>query len=127
MAHPDLAAWMDRNSDRLYLSVVTVAEVEDGISKAIREDATRKAALLGEWLETVLHLYGGRVLGVDISTARLAGRLSDHVRGQGHAPGFADLLIGATAQTHGCIVLTRNLKHFAPMGIAALDPYGTLP
>ena len=118
---------MDRNSDRLYLSVVTVAEVEDGISKAAREGASRKSALLGEWLETVLHLYGGRILGVDMATARVAGRLSDQARGQGHAPGFADVLIGATAQAHGCIVLTRNLRHFVPMGVAARDPYSSLP
>lgn len=122
-----LVAWMERNSGSLYLSVVTIAEVEDGIAKAAREGASRKAALLDGWLGTLLHLYGTRVLAVDAPTARLAGRLSDLARGRGHAPGFADLLIGATAQGRGYVVLTRNLRHFAPMGIPAHDPFASLP
>ncbi len=52
---PDLVGWMERNSKRLYLSVITVAEVEDGIAKARRESAHRKADRLAEWLETLLH------------------------------------------------------------------------
>ena len=127
MAQLGLVHWMERNSARLYLSVVTVAEVEDGISKAAREGATRKAGLLGQWLDTVLHLYGARIFDVDAPTARLAGRLSDRARGNGHAPGFADLLVGATAQARGCVVLTRNLRHFVPMGVAAHDPFQGLP
>ena len=118
---------MERNSGSLYLSVVTITEIEDGIAKAAREGASRKAGLLGEWLDTLLHLYGARVLAVDTATARLAGQLSDLARGRGHAPGFADLLIGATAQSRGYVVLTRNLRHFAPMGIPAHDPFAGLP
>ncbi len=118
---------MERNSDSLYVSVVTIAEVEDGIAKAAREGASRKAGLLTEWLETLLHLYRARILDVDVTTARLAGRLSDLARGRGHAPGFADLLIGATAQRHGHLVLTRNLRHFTMMDVAAHDPSTGLP
>lgn len=44
VASPDLLAWMDERSSRLYLSAVTVAEVEDGVAKLRREGATRKAA-----------------------------------------------------------------------------------
>ena len=54
--------WMDEYSTKLYLSVVTVAEIEDGIAKARRERARRKATDLASWLETLLHLYGNRVL-----------------------------------------------------------------
>jgi hypothetical protein len=47
-----------------------VAEIEDGIAKARREGATRKSVDLSAWLETVLHLYGDRVLAFDAATAR---------------------------------------------------------
>ena len=56
----ELLKWMDEHSTRLYLSVVTVAEIEDGIPKARRERARRKAIDLAAWLETLLHLYGNQ-------------------------------------------------------------------
>lgn len=118
---------MERNSDHLHLSVVTIAEIEDGIAKAAHDGASRKAGLLAEWLGTVLHLYSARILDVDIPTARMAGRLSDLARGRGHAPSLADLLIAATAQSRGYVVLTRNLRHFTPLDVAAHDPFASLP
>ena len=124
---PSLMDWMDRNSARLFLSVITIAEVEDGIAKSRRFGAHRKADRLSEWLETVLHLYGARVLPIDLETARRIGVLSDLARGQGQAPGLADIAIAATAQTHGYTVLTRNLRHFGPLGVSAIDPYNRLP
>ncbi len=118
---------MDRNSERLYLSVVTVAEVEDGIAKARREGASRKADQLAEWLETLLHLYSARIMPLDIPTARALGGLSDRARGSGHAPGFADLAIAATAQVRSHVVLTRNLRHFRALDVPAHDPFESLP
>ena len=124
---PDLAAWVDTHSAELFLSTVTIAEIEDGIAKANREGATRKARDLTAWLETVLHLYAARILPFDLATARLAGSLSDHAHGQGNAPGFADIIIAATAQHHGLIILTRNLRHFEPLGVPVHDPFVRLP
>jgi predicted nucleic acid-binding protein len=126
-APPALIAWMDHHSRQLYASAVTVAEIGDGIAKARREGATRKAADLEGWLETLLHLYGERVLAFDTATARVAGTLSDRARGQGQAPGFADIIIASTALRHGLTVLSRNLKHFEPLGVRALDPFAALP
>jgi predicted nucleic acid-binding protein len=124
---PALVEWMDVHSTSLFLSVVTVAEIEDGIAKSRREGATRKSSDLASWLETILHLYGDRILAFDAPAARIAGAVSDRARGQGHAPGFADLIIAATAQRHGLILLSRNLKHFEPFGIPVLDPFVALP
>ena len=118
---------MDAHSDSLFLSVVTVAEIEDGIAKLRREGATRKSADLAAWLETVLHLYGNRILVFDTPAARIAGAMADRARGQGQAPGFADIMIAATAQHHGLTILSRNLRHFEPLGVAVLDPFGMLP
>lgn len=118
---------MEAHSAVLFLPAVTVAEIEDGIAKLRREGATRKVADLTAWLETVLHLYGDRILAFDAATARIAGAMSDRARGQGQAPGFADIIIAATAQHHGLTILSRNLRHFEPLGVAILDPFATLP
>ena len=114
---------MDRNSERLFLSTVTVAEIEDGIAKARREGARLKATALAAWLETIVHLYSDRTIPFDINAARIAGRLSDRARGNGHSPGFPDLAIAGTAMAHRLTVLTRNLQHFGPLGVPARDPF----
>jgi toxin FitB len=126
-AHPELVHWMEARSEALYLSVVTVAEIEAGIAKARRDRATRKAVHLSAWLETMLHLYGDRILIFDIAVAHIAGRLSDLARGQGRAPGFADIVTAATAAHRGFTVLTRNLRDFRPLGVPAVDPFAGLP
>jgi predicted nucleic acid-binding protein len=120
--------WLETNTDLLFLSVVTIAETESGIENAARKTAQRKAASLTTWLEAVLHLYGHRVLSMDIMIARAAGRLHGIARGIGISPTFVDLAIAATAATHGLIILTRNLRHFGPLGLPVLDPFrGPLP
>ena len=123
----ELIAWMDVHSALLFLSTVTVAEIEDGIAKLRREGATRRGEDLAAWLETVLHLYGDRVLAFDIPTARSAGALSDRARRQGQAPGLADIIIAATAQQRDLTILSRNVRHFVPLGVPVLDPFDNLP
>jgi predicted nucleic acid-binding protein len=122
-----LIEWMDLHSASLYLSAVTVAEIEDGIAKLRREGAPRRSADLTAWLETVLHLYGDRILAFDAATARIAGTMADRARGQGQAPGLADIIIVATAQRHGLTILSRNLRHLQPLGVIVLDPFAKLP
>lgn len=122
-----LVAWMDAQSAVLSLSAVTVAEIEDGIAKLRREGATRESADLAAWLEAVLHLYGDRILVFDTAIARIAGALSDQTRGRGQAPGLGDIIIAATAKRHGLTILSRNVRHFAPLGVTVLDPFIALP
>ncbi|WP_191059145.1 type II toxin-antitoxin system VapC family toxin [Geminicoccus harenae] len=127
---PPLAAlvhWLDLHADRLFLSAVTIAELTDGVSKLRRQGAVSRARKLDEWLELVLHLYSDRVLSLDIKVARATGQLSDLARGQGHAPGFADLAIAGTAWAHGLTLLTRNVRHFTMLPISVVDPFTTLP
>jgi toxin FitB len=123
----ELMTWMDARSSELFLSAVSVAEIADGIAKAKRQGAKRKASDLAAWLQTVLHLYGDRVLPFDRPTAEIAGALSDLARSRGHSPGFADIAIAATARRHGLIILSRNERHFAPMQVAVVDPLHQLP
>ena len=121
----DLVEWLDQASPGLFLSVVTAAEVQSGISKAEREGATTKARRLGEWWESVEYLYGKKILSFDLDCARVAGRLLDEARA--HQPGFEDIAIAATASVHRLTVLTRNLRHFEPLGIPVIDPFERLP
>jgi hypothetical protein len=127
LPRPELIAWMDAHSDDLFMSAITIAEIADGIAKAKREGASRKAADLSAWLQTLLHLYGDRVLPFDAATAEIAGALSDLARGRGHAPGFADVAIAATARRRDLTILSRNVRDFAPMDAAVVDPFEKLP
>jgi toxin FitB len=122
-----LVTWMDDHSADLYMSAVSIAELEAGIAKLRRQRARRKAADLAAWLDTLLHLYDERVLPFDVRAARIAGALSDRARSKGHTPGFADVAIAATAKLRGLTVLTHNARHFEPLGVPVIDPFVRLP
>ena len=115
--HPEIGQWVEeQRSADLYLSVVTVGEIERGIERQRRRDPVHAHAL-AVWLDSVLALYGERILAVDLSAARRWGRLSGFLGHEG-----ADLLIAATALEHGLTVVTRNVRHFQPAGVPVLDP-----
>ena len=115
----ELIEWMDSHSSDLFLSAVAIAEIADGIAKAKREGAKRKASDLSAWLRTVLHLYGDRVLPFDSPTAEIAGALADLARFRGHSPGFADIAIAATARQHELVMVSqRPLCWASPIGSA---------
>lgn len=120
-----LVEWLDRASPNLFLSVISAAEVQSGIAKADREGATTKARRLREWWESIEYLYTQKVLPFDLTCTHAAGRILDDARA--HQPGFEDIAIAATAQVHGLTVLTRNLRHFEPLGVHALDPFQAMP
>jgi toxin FitB len=122
-----LVAWMDENSADLYISAVSIAEIESGIAKLRRRGAHRRADDLTAWLDTLLHLYADRVLPFEAQAARLAGALADRARSRGQAPGFADVAIAATAKLRGFTILTRNPRHFESLGAPFLDPFVELP
>lgn len=116
--HPEVVQWLEaqRTAD-LYLSAVTIGEIERGIAQQQRRDPSF-ARELSIWLDRVLAWYGDRVLDVDVPTARRWGRLSGDL---GHER--ADLIIAATALEHGLTVVTRNVKHFEPTGVPVLNPF----
>lgn len=125
--YSSLVAWINANSDALFLSAVTVAEIYDGIAKIRRTGCRATADSLEHWIGLTLHLYAQRVLPFDVPAARLAGALNDRARAAGHSPGFADIAIAATAANHDLTLLTRNLRHFTPLQVPALDPFQALP
>jgi predicted nucleic acid-binding protein len=95
VTRPELIKWMDAHSADLFLSVVTIAEIADGVAKARCKSVERKA------------------LPFDAATAEIAGALSDLARGRGHSPGFADVAIAAMARHRGLTILSRKKRHFA--------------
>ena len=115
--NPHVVQWMlDQRMADMYLSVVTLGEIERGITQQRHRDPTF-ARVLADWLDNVLALYHTRILDVDLPTARRWGRLSATLGHEG-----ADLLIAATALEHGLTVVTRNVRDFQPTGVPVLDP-----
>ena len=117
--NPGTVRWVSnqRTAD-LYLSVVTVGEIERGITQQLRRDPSF-AQELALWLDRVLAWYGDRILPVDAATARRWGQMSATLGHDG-----SDLLIAATALEHGLTVVTRNVRHFEPTGVPTLNPFG---
>lgn len=116
--NPHLLHWIEGvASQDLFVSVVTIGEIEHGIERQRRHDPAF-AEKLATWLDTVLRTYEGRILSMDIAVARRWGRLSQQIGNKG-----LDLVIAATALEHGLTVVTRNISDFAPTGVAVLDPF----
>ena len=118
---------MDDNAARLFLPTAAAAELVSGVVKLRRLGRVRDAEAVGEWLEQVLHDYAERIVPFDLMAARETGVLQDRARTAGLSPGFADLAIAGTAMARGMLLLTRNLRHVAPLGVAAHDPFATPP
>lgn len=105
-----------------FISAFTVAEIERGVVARERTDA-RQGAVLRRWFEdNVLPAFADRVLPFDPPAARiLAG-----YRVPEHAP-FDDALIAAVAESARMTVVTRNVRHFEPLGVPVLDPWDSPP
>jgi len=113
-----VVAWMtERASADLFVSVVTVGEIERGIARQ-RERDPAFAIALHEWFDRTLTLWGERILPFDLGAARRWGRLSAEL---GHDD--ADVMIAATALERGLTVVTRNVRRFQPTGVATLNPF----
>jgi predicted nucleic acid-binding protein len=115
--------WIKEHSDRLWLPIVAVGEIAAGIGAREGAGATRHAAELLTWLRSVLSTYPERVLGYGLDEALRCRHLSLTARKAGVEVGFADMSVAAIAVSHDLVVATRNTKHFAPMGVKAIDPF----
>jgi predicted nucleic acid-binding protein len=118
-ADPNVARWVETlDTATLFISAITVHELEIGILLAERRDPPQ-GAVLRLWLETLaLPAFQGRILPVDVAVGRRAARW--------HVPDpfpINDALIAATALVHGMTVVTRNIADFVPTGVPLLNPW----
>jgi predicted nucleic acid-binding protein len=121
----DLVAWIRRNGAHLWLSVITLTEIEAGILK-LRCDGQDGRADEYEALRRAIEAdFGDRVLAVDTAVALTIAGLAEAARPA--VIEWKDLIIAATARAHGLTVLTNNLRHFEPAGVPTLDPLARLP
>ena len=118
-ADPNVAAWSESvDATELFVSAITIMELELGVLSIERKDNTQ-GGLLRSWLEQhVLPEFSGRTLPVDTAVAQRCARL--------HVPdkrGERDALIAATALVHVMTVVTRNVADFEPTGVTILNPW----
>ncbi|WP_369915577.1 type II toxin-antitoxin system VapC family toxin [Xanthomonas sp. NCPPB 3005] len=122
-ADANVAAWAESvDAADLFISAITVMELELGVLSIERKDATQ-GAMLRSWLEHhVLPEFSGRTLPIDTAVAQRCARL--------HVPdkrGERDALIAATALVHGMVVVTRNVSDFEPTGVPIVNAWEPLP
>ena len=110
-------SWIERvPSEDLFLSAVTVGEIQAGIELTRDQDAA-KAEMIEAWLDQVAASYA--VLPMDAAAFRAWARLK-HRRSNTL---LEDAMIAATAIVHGLTVVTRNVRDFDALGVATLDPF----
>lgn len=122
-ADPQVTAWAESvDAADLFLSAITIMELELGVLSVERKDAAQ-GAMLRTWLEQhVLPEFSGRTLPIDTTVAQRCARL--------HVPdkrGERDALIAATALVHGMTVVTRNVADFKPTNVPIVNPWEPLP
>lgn len=115
--HGGVVAWLESlDDDQLYLSAVTLGEIQAGI-ELTREQDPDKAKEIEVWLELVAGAYN--VLPMEAATfrawARLMHRKSDTL--------YEDAMIAATARVHGLTVATRNVSDFNALGLEVFNPF----
>jgi predicted nucleic acid-binding protein len=126
-ANGEFAEWVRAHSERLFISAITIAEIEQGICKLRRLGGTARAEVLARWLVALLEKGAGQIVAFDQDIGQAAGQLSDKGIAIGRHPGFADVGIAATALVCNLVLLTRNIKHFESFGIVVADPGIALP
>lgn len=118
-ADSNVIAWADRvETASLYLSAVSVLELELGVLQIERRDVAH-GAMLRAWLDgQVMPAFDGRILPIDAVIARRCARL--------HVPdprAERDALIAATALTHEMMIVTRNVDDFRSTGVEMINPW----
>lgn len=123
--HGDLIDWSERNGDYLFLSVISLTEIESGILKLRRERKAQRAREIEVLLETITADFGPRILPVDAAVAFIIPRLAEAIRPR--VVELSDLIVAATAKRNGLTVLTSNDRPFEGFSIDVVNPLKVLP
>src|ERR1051326_835099 len=114
--------WIDRQDEaELYLSAVTIFEMRTGIDSLPTGRGRRE--LDDAFEDAVKTIIGGRVIPFDRNAASAAGRLAARRRLVGRAQDVRDTQIAGIALAHDAIIATRNIRHFADIGLPIIDPW----
>lgn len=126
-ASPQFIDWLQaqQRKNALYTSTITLQEIEKGIVKLerVKGGSLDKARRLRDWIEIVMADFQDRFLPVDVEVALVAGKPEGAMLARGLNVELADILIAATAQTHGLTVVTANTRDFEPLGVDCLAPF----
>jgi toxin FitB len=116
--------WLDRTDaeSQLFISVVTVHEIEKGIALLDHKGASSKAAALRLWLMGLLSNYDDKILPIDAVAASFGGQLEAKAAASGHNPGMADAGIAGIAKAQDLVIVTANAKDFLPFGVGLMSP-----
>jgi predicted nucleic acid-binding protein len=120
-ANPGVRAFFadaSRKSVDLYLSVVTIGELRQGVERIRHRGDDAQAKRLARWLKQVTTIYAESILSFDEETAHVWGRLRVP-----NPENPLDKQIAATALIHDLTVVTRNTDHFAPTGARLVNPF----
>jgi hypothetical protein len=107
-----------RDNAALFLSVVTIGELRQGVEAIRYRGDAQQAARLERWLNGITNDYADAILHFDEETAHVWGRLRVP-----HRDNPLDKQIAATALIYDLIVVTRNLSHYEPTGVRLLNPF----
>jgi len=102
----------------LYLSVVSIGELRQGVERIRHRGDAEQARLLERWLKQVSRAYADAILPIDEETAHVWGRLRVP-----NPENPLDKQIAATALIHDLTVVTRNKEHFTPTGVRLKNPF----
>ncbi|KLR57426.1 type II toxin-antitoxin system VapC family toxin [Diaphorobacter sp. J5-51] len=121
---PNVQAWLaTQSTDQLFITVITVLEIQRGISLIAQRGDEAQAGIFNRWLEAmVLPAFAGRILPIDHVVARQAAKLQ-----WADCRDYRDPLIAAMGLVHGAAVVTRNIKHFEATGVRLVNPWEFLP
>ena len=114
--------WLaEADEDRVFLSVVTLAELRYGIE---RMPTGARHDRLDSWLRNELPLsFAKRILPISPAIADIWGQVTARSQVKGHTMGIMDAFLAATAEVHRLTIVTRNVAHFSMLGHAVLNPW----
>lgn len=121
LRNPGVTEWIDATPiEQQRLSALTVGEIARGVTRLRLRGDHDQAGMFDSWLSDVRTAFADRIVPVTADVAELWGREDPR-----RSTPVVDALIGATAQTHGWTLVTRNVQDFAHTGVRVLNPFTT--
>jgi toxin FitB len=118
----NVIAWLaEASEDEIFISVCTIAELRFGVASMA---SGKRRDHLDEWLRSDLPArFDKRIVGIDLPIGDAWGDIQARAKRKARPIGPMDGLLAATAEVHGMTLVTRNTKHFEPIGVTLLNPW----